>query len=205
MVGRILGAARGTAIEGPVTIGAATGLRLGEILGLTWAAVELPSDGGRGVLRLSQAVQWTSDGWSVVGPKSGHGRSVALAPSLAGWLQRHRTAQSERFLALGQHVDVDEFVLDNGPGRPRRTDAVTRGFSDLLKASGLPHCRFHDLRHAYATTNLRAGVHPKVVSEALGHSSVLLTLDTYSHVLPDMQDRAAEAIEAALGAAITGS
>ena len=67
---------------------------------------------------------------------------------------------------------------------------------------GLPTVRLHDLRHAYATTLLIGGIHPKVASEALGHSSVGFTLDTYSHVVPSMQQAAADAIEAALGQAV---
>ena len=74
----------------------------------------------------------------------------------------------------------------------------------MVKTAGLPRTRFHDLRHGFATTLLRAGVHPKVVSEALGHSTVLPTLDKYSHVMPDMQEQAAAAIESALGKAIGG-
>lgn len=67
-------------------------------------------------------------------------------------------------------------------------------FSELLKYAGLPHMRFHDLRHSAATILLMSGIHPKVVQERMGHSSIAMTLDVYSHVLPSMQQEAAEKI-----------
>jgi integrase len=79
---------------------------------------------------------------------------------------------------------------------------VRRAFARLVRGAGLPHIRFHDLRHTAATLMLRAGVHPKVVSERLGHATVSITLDTYSHVLPDLQRDAAQALDRLLGPAI---
>jgi integrase len=80
-----------------------------------------------------------------------------------------------------------------------RTDLMRRHFLPLLQAAGLPPMRFHDLRHSAATLLLRQGVHPKVVSEMLGHSQISMTLDTYSHVLPDMQRDATAALDRLLG------
>ena len=91
-------------------------------------------------------------------------------------------------------MDLD-LVLDAGDGSPRHPDTLSSGWYSFLKRSGLPHVRFHDLRHAHATLMLLQGVHPKVVSERLGHASVGITLDTYSHVLPSMQTEAAAAID----------
>jgi integrase len=78
-------------------------------------------------------------------------------------------------------------------------DEVSATYSRIVRRLGIPDVRLHDLRHAYATALLKAGVHPKIVSEALGHSSVAFTLDVYSHVIPSMQEQAAQAIEEALG------
>ena len=78
-------------------------------------------------------------------------------------------------------------------------ESVGRRFGQLVETIGLGEVRLHDLRHAFATRLLEANVHPKIVSEALGHASVGITLDTYSHVLPSMSGTAADAIEAALG------
>ncbi len=72
----------------------------------------------------------------------------------------------------------------------------------MIRRTDLPQIRFHDLRHTHATQLLRQGVHPKIVSERLGHSKVGLTLDTYSHVVPGMQEEAAQKIDAVLGSAI---
>ena len=77
-------------------------------------------------------------------------------------------------------------------------NTVTHAFGKILTAAGLPHVRLHDLRHTHATIMLRAGVHPKVVSERLGHSSIRITLDTYSHVLPGLQKAAAQRFDAFL-------
>jgi len=79
-----------------------------------------------------------------------------------------------------------------------RRYVTTHGFKPLLKRAGLPQVRFHDLRHTCATLLLSKNVNPKVVSEMLGHASIAITLDTYSHVLPDMQDSAAAAMDSAL-------
>ena len=89
-------------------------------------------------------------------------------------------------------------MIERGDGTPRDPDTVTHRFAGFAEAAGVSGVRFHDLRHAYATTLLKQNVNPKIVSEALGHASVAFTMDTYSHVLPSMQDQAAEAIGKAL-------
>ena len=75
-------------------------------------------------------------------------------------------------------------------GKPLDLGVVNHTFPKVLKKTGLPHIRFHDLRHTYATLLLKAGIHPKIVSERLGHANIGITLDTYSHVLPGLQERA---------------
>ncbi|MCH8988587.1 MAG: tyrosine-type recombinase/integrase [Chloroflexi bacterium] len=77
-------------------------------------------------------------------------------------------------------------------------DAITRDFTDLIKASGLPHLTVHELRHAHATLLLESGINPKVVSERLGHATIATTMDIYSHVLPGIQEAAALALDAKL-------
>jgi integrase len=90
---------------------------------------------------------------------------------------------------LARNLDL---VFDDGIGGPLSPDRLRAGFQRVLREAGLPTIRFHDLRHTMATLMLAAGEHPKVVSERLGHASVMLTLDTYSHVLPGLQEAAAE-------------
>ncbi|MCZ6860017.1 MAG: site-specific integrase [Alphaproteobacteria bacterium] len=87
-------------------------------------------------------------------------------------------------------------------GSPWPPDSLSTAFAGLIRRSDLPRIRFHDLRHSHATQLLRHGIHPKVVSERLGHSKVGITLDTYSHVLPGMQEEAAQKIDASLRLAI---
>ena len=73
---------------------------------------------------------------------------------------------------------------------------------EVLKKTGLPHIRFHDLRHSHATLLLKAGIHPKIVSERLGHANIGITLDTYSHVLPGVQEGAARRFDEMLGSGV---
>ncbi len=95
---------------------------------------------------------------------------------------------------LRQHVPAEVIVVDQG-GPIRKSNLLRRSFKPLLRRAGLPDIRFHDLRHTSATLLLSAGVHPKVVQERLGHSTISLTLDTYSHAVPSMQRDAARRMD----------
>jgi integrase len=112
-------------------------------------------------------------------------------------LGEHRTAQLERRLLLGYWRDPDLVftTADGGPIAPRN---LIRRFKELIERADVPKIRFHDLRHCHATLLLQEGLPAKVVSERLGHASIAITLDTYSHVLPNMQEQAADSIERAL-------
>jgi integrase len=114
-------------------------------------------------------------------------------------LKRHRKEQTERRLLLGAAWTDLDLVVDRGDGEHLDPDTLSAGFRRAAKASGIGGARLHDLRHAYATTLLAAGVNVKVVSEALGHARTAFTMDTYQHVLPTMGEQAAAAIEKALG------
>ena len=92
-------------------------------------------------------------------------------------------------------VANEDFVFSNSDGSPLDPNAVTRTFSRPVRKARFPHIRLHDLRHTHATLMLKAGVHPKVVSERLGHASISITLDTYSHVLPGIQEAAAKSFD----------
>jgi integrase len=151
---------------------------------------------------VASSIEQTSQGMREKPPKSGKGRSITLPALLVEELRRHRIRQAEDLLHLGiRQTDATHVCLreDGSPWPPRiLTYAVRR----LIQNSGLPRVRLHDLRHGLATHLLTANVHPKVVQEILGHSTIQLTLDTYSHVLPTMQDGAAAAIDAALRSAL---
>ena len=178
-----------------------SGLRWGELAGLRWKDI----DARGGMVSLQRALitarSVDHDGVSKERPavaetKSGRGRHVAVPEFVIRALQEHK----DRMAAEG-HL---EFVFCDTKGGPlRESNFFRRNFRPLLKkvneqlpsAEKLPNrFRFHDLRHTHATFLLKAGVHPKIVSERLGHSTVAITLDVYSHVLPSMQRPAVEAM-----------
>ena len=170
-------------------------MRRGEVLGLKWDDVDL----ARGRLHLRRTLVEFGSALRFQEPKTASGRRVVpLCPECVAALRSHRTAQVGRRLRLGavwQDQSLVFTIADGGPVAPRNR---IRRFKELTAAAGLPPIRFHGLRPAYATALLRDGIPAKVVSERLGHASIGLTLDTYSHVLPDMQAPAVAAISAAL-------
>ena len=174
-----------------------TGMRPGEYLGLRWADVDLEQ--GRVVVQ--RAVVWHQGTWTLAEPKTPRSRrTIPLPPSLVRLLGEHRRAQAVQRLAAGPRYQNLDFVFTTEVGTPvELRNLAQRHFKAILKAAGLQSAlRLYDLRHTSATLLLAAGEHPKVVSERLGHASITLTLDTYSHVLPTMQQQAAERLEQAL-------
>lgn len=114
-------------------------------------------------------------------------------------VRRLRAHQNRQRLAAGEAWTDHDLLFANDWGEPLHGQHITeREFKPLLRSLELPVVRFHDLRHTAATLLLAQGVNPKVVSEMLGHTSVQITLDTYSHVLPGMQEQAARAMADAL-------
>lgn len=195
-VRRLLKAADATAYGALVHLAVATGMRQGELLGLRWRDVDLEA----GVLHVQQTCQWLPHRSFIFRqPKTQRSRrSVALSPESVRRLRRHRQRQLEERLLLGPAYEDSGLVFATPLGTPIDPSNLRRAWSGIVRAAGLEHLRFHDLRHAHATLLLRQGVHPKVVSERLGHSGVGITLDTYSHVLPDLQAQAAAQLDALL-------
>jgi integrase len=136
----------------------------------------------------------------VVEPKSARSRRTIALPTVAVTaLRAHRVRQLENRLAAGARWREGGFVFTSGIGTPVEPRRITREFRVLLTGAGLPPIRLHDLRHSCATLLLAQGVSPRVVMETLGHSQVSLTLNTYSHVLPVLQQEAARKMDAILG------
>ena len=164
-----------------------TGMRLSELLGLRWCDVD------PGSLSVVQALYKRCGVCKMVEPKSSHSRRrIALSPSLALLLRQYKVEQqAQRILAGGPLADND-LVFCRPDGGPLGPGVVSHTFAKVMAKAGLPHMRFHDLRHSHATLLLKVGIHPKIVSERLGHANIGITLDTYSHVLPGLQERAAE-------------
>ncbi len=181
----------------PIIIDVATGLRRGELLGLRWKDVDFAARKIRITSTLQRVRQ--ADGGSalvLVEPKTALARREVALPLFAlETLKRHRRQQAERRLQWGEAWHDRDFVFDRGDGRPLDPSDFTRAFKRVAAKVGLSNTRLHDIRHGFATALLAQGVHPKIVSEALGHSSVSFTLDTYSHVVPGLQEAVAQAIQ----------
>ena len=128
-------------------------------------------------------------------PKTAKGkRSLALDPATAAALREHRARQAEERLMVGPGWQDSGLVFTWADGRPLHPERFSRWFERLAREAGLPKIRLHDVRHSYATAALAAGVPAKVVSERLGHANIAITMDTYSHVLPGMDEHAASVV-----------
>jgi len=198
-VQRFLHAAAGDRRYGPVWLVALhTGMRRGELLGLRWQDVDLDT----GVLHVRQAlsVVSTDDGPKVTfgEPKTHSGRrTIALDTTCVAVLREHRARQIERRLALGPQWREGDLVFTNEVGGPVDPMNLYHRFVALAKA-GVSRIPLHGLRHTHATLLMKHGVNPKVVAERLGHADITLTLSTYSHVLPQMQQQATDVFAEAI-------
>jgi integrase len=164
----------------PLYVLSFSGMREGELLGLHWEDVDFFSN----TIHIKHAVQQLrGKGLVLTEPKSEKSRRSLAVPAFAMdalWEYREKTGR------------ISGLVFQTSNGTPISPRNLVRHFKKMLNKAGLPNIRFHDLRHTAATLLLSQGVHPKVVQEMLGHSQINLTLDTYSHVLPDIQQEAAE-------------
>jgi integrase len=187
----LLEAVKGSIAEGPTVLAAACGLRVGESCALQWRSVDLDRARLRIVATMYRGGRTE--------PKTAHSRRTVAIPGFAvAYLTDQRRAQAERRLASVAWSD-ESYAFDAGGGIPLSVESVSRRFGQLAERVGLADVRLHDVRHAFATRLLEHGVHPKVVSEALGHASIGITLDTYSHVMPTMSQVAADALEEVFG------
>ena len=203
LASRIVAALQGSAVELPGMMAISTGMRRGEILALRWA--DLYPDLAQAQVRRS--LHTTGRGLQFSEPKTRKSRrAVALPAILRPYLERARSEQVLRRSKARTWQDLD-LLIDRGDGGALNPDTLSSRWRAFLQRSGLPHVRFHDLRHGHATLMLLKGVHPKVVSERLGHASVGITLDIYSHVLPSMQQDAVRAFDELFpaGALATGA
>ena len=180
-----LEAVKGDRLEALYILALTTGMREGELFGLRWADVNLAA----GSLHLVKMLKTRSSR-----------RQVLLVSVAVDALGRHLARQREERLLLGLEWDDHGLVFTNTVGRPLHpSNFLQRSFYPLLEQAGLPRIRFHDLRHSAATLLLGLGIHPKIVSEMLGHSQIAITLDLYSHVTATMQQEAVRAFEGLFG------
>lgn len=165
-----------------------TGMRPGELLALRWA--DLVLDGPEPEARVRRSLSKDEHGRRVFKrTKTEKGRSVSLMPEVVEALRAHRRRQAEERLRYSGLWKDQNLVFPNKTGGPMDWDNITaRNYKPLREAAGLPETtRFYDLRHTFATLMLEQGENPKVVQEILGHSQITHTMDTYSHVTPNMQ------------------
>ena len=185
---KVLEKAQGTCLYLPVLLAVTTGMRRGEIIGLRWKDIDLKNK------RLSVrqvAVQTKVYGVEFKEPKTQKSvRTIALPDMTVLALKQHKAEQAETNLQLGRGLSEDTLLFETPVGiwAPDQLTATYKRFNARHK---LKRVTFHDLRHTHATHLLEQNIHPKIVSERLGHSTIALTLDTYSHVLPNMQEEAA--------------
>ena len=170
---------------------ATTGMRRGEAVGLRWSDVDL--DSGR--VRIVQTITSTGGVAQVGEPKTSRGRrSIALDAGTVAVLREHRRRMLEERLLVGADFDDRGLVFHRPDGSCLRPEGVSNAFLSRVRRYGLPRLTLHGLRHTWATLALERGIHPRVVQERLGHSTIAITLGIYSHVAPTLHDEAAELV-----------
>lgn len=194
---RLIEAARGDRLEALYVLALHTGLRQGELLALNWEDLDLEA----GTLQVRHTLTRRGGKHFLSEPKTKKSRhTVRLTAGALADLQDYLKRQIEEMDHLGSLYKPIGLVFANEIGGiVNPSNLRNRSFARLLMRAGLSaETRFHDLRHTCATLLLSRNVNPKIVSEMLGHANIAITLDTYSHVLPDMQEKAARALEEAL-------
>lgn len=196
-VQQLVEAASGHELYIPILLAVTTGMRYAEIFGLAWKDVDLE----KRTIYIRQQLVRTKGEYRLTEPKSKSSeRIISLSESLVVPLRRHKAEQSQQQKWLfGPEYNKDELVCCRPEdGQPYSATPVRRKFRSLLEKADLPDIRIHDLRHTVATLLLEQGVHPKVVSELLGHANIGITLDRYSHVSMTMQKEAVDSLESAI-------
>jgi len=199
---RFLAFVEGDRLFGAYWLLSMTGVRRGELLGLRWGDIRL-DNGHVAITRTLVTVDVRHDGstgaaWST--PKTTKGkRSIALDPATIETLRRYARHQAAELARLGLDQSADSLVVAEPDGSLIHPKTFSYRFSRLVRDAGVPTISVHGVRHTHATLALELGIHPKIVQERLGHSTIAVTLDTYSHVSMDLQAQAAQALSQALG------
>jgi integrase len=182
-------AAQGSRYEALYDLAITSGLRAGELIGLKWSDL----DWARGYLHVQrQAQRLPGKGLAFTEPKSASGRRVVvLGQAMMALLDEHLKKQGLLRTFAGERWQEHGMIFTSQIGTCLDHRNVCREFKEILRRAGLPDIRFQDLRHTAATLMLKEGIHPKIVQERLGHAQIFVTMDTYSHVLPAMQEEAA--------------
>jgi len=192
-VRQLIQAAGGSRFQVLFWIAVTTGLRQGELLGLKWSDMDWQT----GRVQIQRQVQRIKgEGLVFSEPKSASGRRViTLGKATVEKLLEHKEKQYQEKILAGEKWQDYDLIFPSPIGTPLDYANVRKAYKKCLAQAGLPDIRFHDLRHTAATLMLQQGINPKVVQERLGHADISLTLNTYSHVLPSMQEEAAEKMD----------
>ncbi|MFC2060522.1 site-specific integrase [Chloroflexota bacterium] len=171
----------------PVVTAVSTGLRQAELLGLRWRDIDLDMLS----ISVSQVLYKRRGICQFKEPKTSHSRRrVAMTPKLALFLREYKAERERLYHQIGKHLTLDDLVFIGVEGKPIDPCVLTHVFTRMSRQTNLNGVRFHDLRHTFASLMLLRGAKPKVISEALGHSSVAFTMDVYSHIIEGMQSDA---------------
>ncbi|MDR3423895.1 MAG: site-specific integrase [Alphaproteobacteria bacterium] len=181
-----------------VLLALTTGMRRGEILALRWRNVDF----GKKTIRVVESLEQTKNRLRFKAPKTEKTRAVLLPDYAVEKLRTWKEEQAKQLAAENITQTNDTLVCGRWDGEPVHPRTITHKFmSAIRRLPDLPRVRFHDLRHSHATQLLTAGIHPKIAQERLGHSSIMTTLDLYSHVTDTMQDEAASKLDEAFRSA----
>ena len=170
-----------------------TGMRQSELIGLKWEDVDWNLST---ILVKRQVRHFRGTGYTFLEPKSKSGtRTIYLGKQALELLENHKREQQLFISAAGDDWTCLDLVFPSGAGTPLTGSNIRRDFRRLLKVSGLPQIRFHDLRHTAASLMLNHGIPVLIVSKRLGHSKPSITLDTYGHLIPSRQEEAAQLMD----------
>lgn len=168
-----------------------TGMRLGELIGLTWDCIDFKN----GTIQIYRQLQYFKGGFRFGTLKNGKPRIITPAQSVMKLLQEHKKTQNEWRLKAGTLWVAGDFVFTNEVGTHYAHVTVSHNYKRIVRSLGYIESRFHDLRHSYAVAALQSGVIVKTVQENLGHYSSAFTLDVYGHVSDQMRRDGAEKME----------
>ncbi len=171
-----------------------TGLRRGEVCGLTWDCVDLDK-GSIFVNKQLQNIPGEPGKFRLVSSKNGKGRYIALPASITTLLKRHKAHQNKERLRAGSLWEDNGFVFTDEVGHHLSPNTVYHNYKRVVESIGLPNARFHDLRHSYAVAAIQAGDDIKTVQGNLGHATAAFTLDVYAHVTDEMKKASADRME----------
>ena len=189
---KFLAAVRGHRLEALFSVALALGIRQGEALGLRWEDIDFAA----GTMTVRNQLQRIDGKLTLVAPKTEKSRrTLVMPPMIMKSLREHEKKQVSEKLWAGSKWADTSLVFANRTGGPTQARRVIEQFHEALHQAGIRRVRFHDLRHSCATLLLVQGVSPRVVMEVLGHSEIALTMNAYSHIVPELQQEAAQKMQ----------